>query len=383
MIIYFILTYIFFILFIPFFIFIYFQNEERLIPVKGKYDYWIHCSSVGEVKMVKSLIDELKGKILITTFTESGRKVASSIYRNIDVRLLPLDLPYIIYKSLKNIKIKFLILVECEIWPSLIYFAKKNQAKIIIINGRINMKNKFLKIILSKILSKNIDFIFPAGLKNRENFLNLGFPENKLGFTENLKFDVEPSIVGLKKEYKLERDVLVFGSIREGEEKIVIDNLPDNAISIIAPRHLNRVDYIKRLLEEKNIKFSLYSTGKYSGEKVVILDEIGSLVDFYKIADLVFIGGTIMNYGGHNPIEAAYFGKPVLAGKFTSSIDDFFEECIKKDGCLKINKDLRKEIEKLLNDKETLKIMGKNAKGTLDRMKGSKENIINYIRNNQ
>lgn len=383
MIIYFILIHIFFVLLTPFFIFIFFKQRERYLTIKDKYDYWIHCSSVGEVKIVKSLIDEIEGKILITTFTESGKNIAKKIYKNADIRLLPFDLPFIMYRSLKNMGLKYLIIVECEFWPSLIYFANKRGAKVIVINGRINTNMKTLKKFLIKIISKYINYIFPAGIKNRENLISLGFPENKIGFTENLKFDVEPSFKGLREDYVFKKSVVVFGSIREGEERIVIDNLPDNTVSIIAPRHLNRVHLILKLLEKKNIKYNLFSNGKYSGEDIVIVDEIGVLVDFYKIADIVFIGGTIVNYGGHNPIEAAYFGKPILAGRFTSGIDEFLEDCVKIKGCMRLEGNFKNTIENLLMDKNRICEMGQKSKETILKKQGSKEIIIKYIKDNQ
>ncbi len=383
MIIYFIIINIISILLTPFLFFIFLKQRERFSIIKDKYDFWIHCSSVGEVKIVKSLIDDIEGKILITTFTESGKKIAKDMYRNADIRLFPVDSPYIMYKSLKNMGLKFLILVECEIWPSLIYFSKKQGAKVVIINGRINKKMQILKRLLLKIVSPYIDYVFPAGLKNRENFISLGFPVDKIGFTENLKFDVNPYFKELKDGYEFNKNVVVFGSVREGEEEIVIRNLPDNAISVIAPRHLKRVQLIEKLLQGKNIRYNLYSKGGYSGEDVIILDEIGCLVDFYKIADLVFIGGTIKNYGGHNPIEAAYIGKPILAGRFTSSIDDFFEDCEKLNGCIKVEDNFKKIIENLLNDKERILKMGRITKETLLKKQGSKELIIEYIKENQ
>uniref|UniRef100_A0A7C4YGL5 3-deoxy-D-manno-octulosonic acid transferase n=1 Tax=candidate division WOR-3 bacterium TaxID=2052148 RepID=A0A7C4YGL5_UNCW3 len=381
MIFYFIIFHLFFILLSPFFIILFFKERERFKPIEGDYEYWFHCSSVGEVKIIKSVIGELDGKILITTFTKSGKDVGKMIYRGYDVRLMPIDSPYIMFKSFKSKKIRFLLLVECELWPSLIYFAKRNNVKVVILNGRINEKFRIFKKFLIGILKNYIDYIFPAGERNRENFIKLGFPEKKIGKTFNLKYDVKPSYKDLKPSYIFKKDVVVFGSVREGEEKIVVDNLIDDVINVIVPRHLPRVNYIEKILRSKGKNYNLYSSGKYNGENIIIVDEMGSLVDFYRIAKIVFIGGTILDYGGHNPVEAAYFKKPILAGRHTENIDDFFEECVKSGGCKRVGNNFKDEIINLLNDEENIKKMGETSYKIIERIRGSKNLIIRYLKN--
>ncbi|HMO02873.1 MAG TPA: glycosyltransferase N-terminal domain-containing protein [Oligoflexia bacterium] len=299
---------------------------------------WLHCASVGELKGFEQLIPLLKEhfptiNILITTTTATGKERAAKMADA--ARLLPFDsLPYL-KRSLQKINLKALIIAETELWPCLFYYACANKIPIFIINGRISDRSykryQYLKNLLKKLLNKT-ELICVGNEQAASRYKTLGAPPNKIILTGSSKYDLEdphwrtPFKVNDLISQKRDKRIMVLGSIRPGEEQIwfpLIREFSQEWIFFVAPRHPERFTYFKENLRQYQIEFDNWSLSPKPFKKdVILVDTIGVLRDLYAIADLAFIGGTLVPIGGHDPVEALARGVPIILGPYVSNIQE-------------------------------------------------------------
>ena len=328
---------------------------------KGKL-IWFHCSSVGEFLSVIPLILELEKmknikKILVTTSTLSSSKIFEKYkFKKTSHQFYPLDNIYIVKNFLNHWKPSSAIFAESEIWPTMISELERREIKIVLINARMSKKS-FKRWFSLKYFGKNIllkfNYIFP---QNKETFLyfkKLGV--KKLKFLGNLKFTSfdNDEIKEVNKQQFKNRRILCSASTHNNEEEIFANlhikykkKIP-NLITIIIPRHIERTSEISRMLERKNLKFVRH-TEKKSNLKdcdIYIVDSYGISKSFYKISDIVFLGGSLVSRGGQNPLEALRFGCNIIHGNFTFNFKDVYKMLEKERLSLKVSgsKDLEKK----------------------------------------
>ena len=336
---------------------------------KGKL-IWFHCSSVGEFLSVIPLILELEKmknikKILVTTSTLSSSKIFEKYkFKKTTHQFYPLDNIYIVNNFLNHWKPSSAIFTESEIWPTMISELERRKIKIVLINARMSEKS-FRRWFSLKYFGKNIllkfNYIFP---QNKETFLyfkKLGV--KKLKFLGNLKFISFDNyeIKEVNKQHFKNKKVLCSASTHDNEEEIFANlhikykkKIP-NLITIIIPRHIERTNEISRMLERKNLKFVKH-TEKKSNLKdcdVYIVDSYGISKSFYKISDIVFLGGSLVSRGGQNPLEALRFGCNIIHGNYTFNFKDVYKMLEKEKLSLKVSgsKDLEKKVLSLFKKK--------------------------------
>ena len=328
---------------------------------KGKL-IWFHCSSVGEFLSVIPLILELEKiknikKILVTTSTLSSSKIFEKYkFKKTSHQFYPLDNIFIVKNFLNHWKPSAAIFAESEIWPSMISELKKREIKIVLINARMSEKS-FKRWFAFKFFGKNVllkfDYIFP---QNKETFLyfkKLGV--KKLKFLGNLKFISfdNDEIKELNKQNFKNRKILCSASTHNNEEEIFANlhikykkKIP-NLITIIIPRHIERTGEISRMLEKKNLKFVRHTEKKVNLKNcdIYIVDSYGISKSFYKISDIVFLGGSLVSKGGQNPLEALRFGCNIIHGNHTFNFKDVYKMLEKERLSLKVSgsKDLEKK----------------------------------------
>lgn len=312
---------------------------------------WLHCSSVGEINLsdalIKKLLAEREEDVLISIFTDTGYETAQNKYskeERIKIIYFPLDCKSEIRKILKRIDLKLLILIETEIWPNLISCAKK-KGKVILVNGRISDKSfgRYMKLkrILKNVLGK-IDHFYMQTPLDGERIETIGADSSKVSVAGNLKFDIELQNYSeeekneLKEIIKAEgRKIFVAGSTRTGEDEVILDafgHLKDYML-ILVPRHLDRIEKIEDLLIKRKIKFSKYSDcleGKSEKSEVIIVDKMGELRKFYSVCDTAFVGGTLVNIGGHSLLEPLFYRKTPIFGKYLQNVKDIADEILKR-----------------------------------------------------
>lgn len=312
---------------------------------------WLHCSSVGEINLsdalIKKLLAEREEDILISIFTDTGYETAQNKYskeERIKIIYFPLDCKNEIRKILKRIDLKLLILIETEIWPNLISCAKK-KGKVILVNGRISDKSfgRYMKLkrILKNVLGK-IDHFYMQTPLDGERIETIGADSSKVSVVGNLKFDIELQNYSedekneLKDIIKAEgRKIFVAGSTRTGEDEIILDAFKHlrGYMLVLVPRHLDRIEKIEDLLRKRRISFSKYSDcleEKADKTQVVIVDQMGVLRKFYSICDSAFVGGTLVNIGGHSLLEPLFYRKTPIFGKYLQNVKDIADEILKR-----------------------------------------------------
>ncbi|MBQ3835486.1 MAG: hypothetical protein II816_08260 [Elusimicrobia bacterium] len=363
---------------------------------KNKKTIWIHCASLGEARAVEPMIPHLQEyNIIVSAITKSAREYISKIKGISYYALMPVDLYPFIAKQLKKVKPDILVLIETEFWPSMIICANKIGTKIITVNGRIS-KNAFPYYKLTKFFWKPflnlISFISVRNEQDYERFKAMIEDKNKLEITGNIKYDRDWTHETMEKEslFFTEQDrIFTAGSTREGEEKKIINVYKEvikkykNLKLIIAPRHISRVKDVISLLEKNNLKFVLFSQLSSGTEKdVVVVDVFGKLQAIYSISDMVFVGGSLVNKGGQNPIEAAAYAKPVIYGKHMFNFESEVKALTSNGGVeIEDETELKDIIEKFMYDEPFRIQLGAKAARVVEQQKGAVAKNIKIIKN--
>ncbi len=332
---------------------------------------WFHCSSVGEFLSIVPLVQKFEREknlkqILVTTSTLSSSKIFEKFkFKKTLHQFYPLDNIYIINNFLSYWKPSSVIFVESEIWPTMISELKKRKIKLVLINARMSEKS-FKRWSSIKYFGKNIlekfDYIFP---QNKETFLyfkKLGL--KKVKFLGNLKFidTHNDNFKEINKEYFKNKTILCTASTHHNEEEIFANlhikykkKIP-NLITIIIPRHIERTNEIAQMLNKKKLKFNKHSENNkdFKNCDIYIVDSYGENKSFYKISDVVFLGGSLVSKGGQNPLEALRFGCNILHGNYTFNFKDVYKMLEKEKLSLKVynSKDLEKKALSLFKNKK-------------------------------
>ena len=306
----------------------------------------IHMSSVGELNLSEELINQLlsKGKkIIISIMTDTGISLAIDKYssnRNVQIIYFPLD----DYRLLKNLflknKIKKVIVVETEIWPNLFYLSNK-YSTLYMVNARLTEKNlkKYTKIkwIMKSIL-KFPKYIMVQSQEDMERYISILGKTDKILMFNNLKYTIKYKSLTIQEKQLYydkwifeNRKVIVCGSIREGEESLWIEAF--NSINhskewqlILVPRHLEKV---KSMKERLGVNSALFSENIKAD--IIIVDKMGILRDLYQLSTIAFVGGTLVNIGGHSILEPLFYNNKPVIGKYYDNIKDIVEELKKID----------------------------------------------------
>ena len=354
---------------------------------------WIHASSMGETAQASKLAQELAKinfPIILTASTLAGyNRLRKHNLSNCSVHLQPVDFPPILSHLFKKVEPKILIVLESDLWLGMLDAAKRNNAKVIVASGRLSDRSvKWAKILpfYFKALMRRIDKIFVRNEIDAKNFALAGADAGKIEILGDLKLahsDTNANEVKLKKPERW--PIIIWGSIRSLEEKLVIDVIEKiiercpSSLNILAPRHPDRFDEVAKVLREKSLRFTRRSKTKQIPENIPIylLDTMGELASFYCIADIAVIGGTFADYGGHNPFEATLCGVPVIHGKFTRNNASIFKFLDDRGVAFRVESDkIFDKILELYNDKKyILKI--KNI--ALDTSRQMKDILPRYI----
>ena len=348
------------IIYIPIFVMAVFKKKLRAFLKKRLFqkinlknprkDYvWIHCASVGEVNLSESLVREFLEntdfKVLITMMTDTGRATAEAKYKNdknIDLLYFPIDDFFKIREILSKINLKALVIIETEIWPNLIRMSSE-KSKVVFVNGRISDKSfksyKKISFYLKKLFSK-VDFFLMQTEEDKDRIIDIGASAEKVENFGNLKFDVklndftEEQLYQIRKELGLEnRKIFVAGSTRNDEEEFILDafdKLKDYFL-ILVPRHIERTTDIEGRLLKNRYRYEKWSTmgqGVKKDTQVLLVDEMGVLRKLYALCDVAFVGGTLVDIGGHSLIEPLYYRKPPIFGKYLQNVKEISKEII-------------------------------------------------------
>lgn len=312
-------------------------------PVKS---VWFHCASVGEVRSIKKIVDTLRQdnkdiSIIISTMTATGRQIAVDYIKADKAFLLPIENSRAVSMIISYMNVSVLVIVDTELWPNLIFTAS-NQIPVFLINGRISDKTyktyKRFKFIFKSVL-KRFSAIMTKSELDEERFTNILGKSSKIITAGNIKFQERKSKDSVKTIKELENiKFFLAASTHKGEEEIILSwfngSMEGFDKLIFVPRHIERSEEVKEIIEKQGYSVSLYSENDFS-KQVMIIDAFGLLEGLYILADKIFIGGSLKEIGGHNIYEALQFEKKVAVGKYMFSFKEIFDEA-KEFGLVKV-----------------------------------------------
>ncbi|WFE69707.1 lipid IV(A) 3-deoxy-D-manno-octulosonic acid transferase [Thiomicrospira sp. R3] len=326
-----------------------FGHLNKTSYLKAQAGLVVHCASVGEVEAAKPLINSLLARypttpITVTCTTPTGSERIQKLFAGrVTHCYLPLDTPGSVNRWLKSLQPRALLLLETELWPNLLIACRKANIQTFAVNARLSKKSArayrrfywFTSLILN-----NLDGLYTQNPATLRRFKALGFA-NSAGVAGNLKFDlqIDPTLPGqtLNTELKTalnNRTVWVAGSTHAGEDETLIQAFQQlspqhpQLLLVLVPRHPERFEPVASALKTAKLSYQRFSQMQTlnPNTQVVLGDTMGDLVRWYQSADWVFVGGSLIERGGHNPIEAMIFGKPIMSGRHIFNFADLYHQ---------------------------------------------------------
>lgn len=371
--------------------------KERLgilsfsIPPDG---IWLHAVSLGEVNAAQPIVQEIQKKfphlpLLITTTTATGsaqvkRWFGSSVYHS----YLPYDLPFFLNAFFKRVRPKLLLIMETELWPNLISCSAEQKIPLLVLNARLSLNSsayyRLVKPILAPILNK-ITHIAAQYPLDRERFLQIGADPEKVSVVGSLKFECHlPASIPLKTRFP--RPTWIAASTHAGEEEIILEafkkvkTITPDVLLLLAPRHPERFEAVYKLCEQN---FSVSKWTHHSDTTdIIVINTIGELVSLFGIADIAFIGGSLVPHGGHNILEPALWKLPLIVGPYTANFQGIIKE-FEQQQAVKIVENaqsLANLIIQLLQQKEQRLKLGQRAFATLEQNRGALQKTTQLLR---
>ena len=351
---------------------------------------WLHCVSVGETRAAEPLIRALQlqyplHQILITHGTPTGREASealfgdtnfnNTVFNNTVQRVyLPYDVPFAVNKFLKHFQPKIGLLMETELWFNLIAACKQREIPLLLLNARLSEKSAKGYAKLGKLAAEglqNLDAIAAQTSEDATRLQTLG--AQHVSVTGNLKFDVKPPAESVDKGLQLrgllgvDRTIFLASSTRKGEEKHILEAVKGlDVLTIIVPRHPQRFNDVEGIILKSGLSYQRRSNLVGPVDKriqVILGDSMGELFTYYAACDFTFVGGSLLEYGGQNLIEAACMGKPILIGEHTFNFADATENAIRAKAAIRVKNmaALRDRIQYLLHNAPQRVKMGKAA----------------------
>jgi 3-deoxy-D-manno-octulosonic-acid transferase len=373
----------------------------------------VHAASVGEVIALKNFIEQLiiaypTLPITLTTFTPTGSAQVAKLFpqhlanKTLQHCYLPLDITPCTALFLKRLQPKAMVFMETELWPNIIAQAVKRQTRLLLINGRLSAHSmrsyQKIRALIAPTLN-HFDQILVQSQDNLDNFIQLGAEENRCLLAGNIKFDIAINNDVLAKKHQLEaflpknRQLWVFASTHQGDEVLALasfkklqQQFPD-LLLVIVPRHPERFNEVANLCLKQG--FSLARRSKQQtitdDTHVWLLDSLGELMATYALAELVTMGGSFSDIGGHNPLEPALFKKPIIVGPRMDNFVEIEQQLLELEGVVKIpsieSDVLAQMVSRLLTDKDQQKQLGDNAFNVVTMNQGASKRCLSALQN--
>ena len=366
-----------------------------VLPQENEAVIWVHAVSVGEVLAIAGLVEELQRRlpqhrILISTTTDTGQALARQRFGERNVFYFPMDFAFVIRPYLRSLKPRAVVIAETEFWPNFLRLAHDSGARVAVVNARISDRSwpsyRRFRWLLRKVLS-NVDLFLAQTTEDVSRLEDIGANAERVRVAGNLKFDIAPparpaiaetlraSIAG-----EGAGPVLVCGSTVDGEEPLLLKAFENvlvqhpQAVMILAPRHPERFSAVEALLGQMSIRF--WRRSEWSGEAltggVLLLDTIGELAALYALADVAFVGGSLVPRGGHNIIEAAQYGVATVVGNHIENFREIVSLFQKRDAVRIVGPaELPLMLMELLADDAKRKELGQRAVETLRSQSGA------------
>jgi 3-deoxy-D-manno-octulosonic-acid transferase len=390
--------------------------RQRLgfLPISFNFDgeesIWIHAVSVGEALTARALAADLKTRyprlrLFLSTTTIAGQQVARRSLSNVDaVFYFPFDWTFIVRRTLRLVKPRLFVMMETEIWPNLLRECRRSGVKTVVINGRISSRSypryRLIRPFFKRVLA-DVDRFCMQSDESARRLADLGADPSRISVTGSLKFDSlelpTATAHGKPRERVLrffrisaQRTVIVAGSTLRGEEAAVlrafsrIKTALPSAIAILAPRHPERFAEVEKIAREAGFVTMRRTELPIDAEPradVVVLDSIGELAQIYQLATAVFVGGSLVAHGGHNILEPAIFGKPIVFGSHMQNFREIADAFLANDAAVQVSSDreLEGELLALVTDPVRRARLGAAARALVEANRGAKNKTLAVI----
>lgn len=364
---------------------------------------WIHAVSLGEVLAVAGLVSELRRRfpghrVLISTTTDTGQDQARKRFGEENVFYFPMDFASAIRPYLQALRPELVVLAETEFWPNFLRLVDESGSQLAVVNARISDRSlpryKRFPRILRHMLA-HVDLFLAQTQQDRERLESIGADSGRIQITGNLKFDVplpsaSPIVENLRRSFSTESTgpILVCGSTVEDEEAPLLKTFENivvghpRAVMILAPRHPERFDTVARLIDQMGI--ASYRRSAWAGEslsgKVLLVDTIGELAALYALADVAFVGGSLVPRGGHNIIEPAQHGVAIVTGNHTENFRDIIWLFQTRDAVRIVGvSELPLTLMHLLDHDDERRALGQRAKETISSQMGATARTLSAL----
>jgi 3-deoxy-D-manno-octulosonic-acid transferase len=363
---------------------------------------WVHAVSVGEVLAISGLVQRLytqstERRIVISTTTKTGQELARSRFGEENVFYFPLDFALCIRPYLKVLRPELVVIAETEFWPNFLRLAKASGARIAVVNARISDRSypryRRWRELLRHVLT-NIDVFCAQTKEDSRRLCEIGAPAGRVHVAGNLKFDLQPpDALPLVAQLRAAihaggaEPVIVAGSTVEGEEegllrefKRLVETELATALLILAPRHPERFGQVMAQVARAGLPLARRSewSGSPLSGGVFLLDSIGELAALYELADVAIVGGSFAAHGGHNILEPAWCGKPIIIGRHYENFRDIVEQFMRAEAVV-INENPIRAAAALLRDSTRAQELGRRARAVLDANSGATNRTLEHL----
>lgn len=383
----------------------------------GREVIWLHCVSVGETNAARPLVAALRDqfpnhRLVISTTTRTGQELARSIFPDVADAIVyfPFDFKFSVRRALEHFKPSLVLLMETEIWPRFIHEAKLAGARVAIVNGRLSQRSferySMVRSFVNNVLAE-VDLALMQDEESARRLIALGSNARTTVIVGNMKYEVErDGGEASLTEYFRNRFgfgsghyLIVAASTHSPEESLILKavskvnaSLPTRSRVMIAPRHPERFDALEQMLTKTSFKTARRSDEPSDADlvaDVILLDSIGELRSVFPLADLVFVGGSLIPHGGQNILEPAVAGRAIITGPHTFNFAAVISEFLASDAVLQLpptrdDEDtvagLASSIEGLLLDPVKRESLGRNARSMIDMNRGATEYTTQHLR---
>jgi len=372
-------------------------EAAKALRRSGEPVVWVHAVSVGEVSAAASIIAALRcaaplAQVILSTTTPTGRAEAERRGVDVDAMVyLPLDFPLAVWRALADVRPTVFCTIDSELWPNMISLAQARGTRVAVANARLSDRTmraaRALRFHFGWVL-RNVDLVLAQSVGEAARFVELGAPRERVQVMGNSKFDEAFPEVGAAETAKLlqemglsrEVPVLLAGSTREGEEAMLLEVLEGLRLShqrlqlVVAPRHRERASEVVELVRARGYRPLLRTEQlgrREAGESairaedhcedcVVIVDTMGELARLYALAEVVFVGGSLVPWGGHNVLQPMAQAKPVVVGPYTHNFRDLVALALEAQAIVQVQnaEELREVIARLLGSPEERQLLG-------------------------
>ena len=384
---------------------------------EGKSVLWLHSVSVGETNAARPIVKELleefpEYNLVVSTTTKTGQALARKLFAD-EAKLIfyfPFDWSFTVRRALRKIKPSVVLIMETELWFNFLRETHRSGAKIAIVNGRLSKKSAERYSLIKKFISRvlyNIDLALMQTHNDAERLKQLGIEPSKVKITGNVKFDRDSDETEnvltkqLRERFSVSKDapLIIAASTHAPEESLILqalketrENLPDKLPRLlIAPRHPERFKEVAALVKETGFDCSRRSETASEKDKlaeVILLDSIGELQAIFPLAEVVFVGGSLIPHGGQNILEPAGVQKAIVTGFYTMNFEAIVKEFVEQNAIVQLPKSSESEISKrlaevflqLLQDAEMREKLAKNAFSVVQKNRGASRKTVAHLK---